>query len=101
MKRLITTVLVAGVLCACGGVQHENAALRSVELTKPAPMEATRMKCYPGIIREAHTIGLGFKTAGQIERICVKEGDYVRQGQLLAELDAADYRLGVEALQIQ
>lgn len=101
MKRLITTVLVAGALCACGGAQHENAALRSVELTEPAPMEATRMKCYPGIVREAHTIGLGFKTAGQIERICVKEGDYVRQGQLLAELDAADYRLGVEALQIQ
>lgn len=64
-------------------------------------MQATRMKCYPGIVREAHTIGLGFKTAGQIERICVKEGDYVRRGQLLAELDAADYRLGVEALQIQ
>ena len=58
-------------------------------------MQATRMKCYPGIVREAHTIGLGFKTAGQIERICVKEGDYVRRGQLLAELDAADFRLGV------
>ena len=101
MKRLITTVLVAGTLCACGAPQHENSVLRSVELTTPVSMQATRMKCYPGIVREAHTIGLGFKTAGQIERICVKEGDYVRRGQLLAELDAADYRLGVEALQIQ
>ena len=63
--------------------------------------EATRVINRPGIVREAHTISLGFKTAGQIERICVKEGDYVRRGQLLAELDNADYRLGVEALQIQ
>lgn len=101
MKRLITTVLVAGTLCGCGGAQHENSVLRSVELTTPVSMQAARMKCYPGIVREAHTIGLGFKTAGQIERICVKEGDYIRRGQLLAELDAADYRLGVEALQIQ
>ena len=101
MKRLITMIFVAGTLCGCGGAQHENTVLRSVELTTPVSMQATRMKCYPGIVREANIIGLGFKTAGQIERICVKEGDYVRQGQLLAELDDADYRLGVEALQIQ
>ena len=64
-------------------------------------METTHVINHSGIVREAHTISLGFKTAGQIERIHVREGDYVRQGQLLAELDDADYRLGVEALQIQ
>ena len=54
-----------------------------------------------GIIKEAHTINLGFKTAGQIKRILAQEGDHVKKGELLAELDAEDYRLGVEALQIQ
>ncbi len=42
-----------------------------------------------------------FKTAGQIAQINVKEGEYVREGQLIASLDDADYKLGVEALQIQ
>lgn len=101
MKRLITMVIVIGMLCACGQSSHENSTIRSVALTEPVQLEPIHVISHPGIVREAHTISLGFKTAGQIERIHVREGDYVRQGTLLAELDDADYRLGVEALQIQ
>lgn len=101
MKRLITMVIVAGTLCACGGTSHENSEIRSVVLTEPVLLESTHVINRSGVVREAHTISLGFKTAGQIERIHVQEGDYIRRGQLLAELDAADYRLSVEALQIQ
>ena len=101
MKRLIIMVIVAGMLCSCGGASHEQPTVRSVALTEPVLLESTRVINRSGIVREAHTISLGFKTAGQIERIHVREGDYVRQGTLLAELDDADYRLGVEALQIQ
>ena len=98
---MITMIIAAGTLCACGRASHENSILRSVTLTEPVLLEATHVINHSGIVREAHTISLGFKTAGQIERIHVREGDYVRQGTLLAELDDADYRLGVEALQIQ
>ena len=101
MKRLIIMVIIAGTLCACNKSPHEKSDIRSVTLTEPVLLESTHVINHSGIVREAHTISLGFKTAGQIERIHVHEGDYVRQGQLLAELDDADYRLGVEALQIQ
>jgi len=47
------------------------------------------------------TLNVAFKTADQISQINLKEGDYVREGQLIASLDDADYKLGVEALQIQ
>lgn len=94
------TILAAS-LCACSGSVSEDAETRNVLLTTPIRLEATSTKSYPGIVREAHTISLGFKTAGQIKRILVHEGDYVRKGQLLAMLDDADYRLSVEALQIQ
>ena len=89
MKRLITMVIVAGTLCACGGTSHENSEIRSVVLTEPVLLESTHVINRSGVVREAHTISLGFKTAGQIERIHVQEGDYIRRGQLLAELDAA------------
>ena len=69
-------------------------------MTEPVALESARVISHPGIVREAHTISLGFKTAGQIERIYAHEGDYVRKGSLLAELDDADYRLGVISLQI-
>ena len=88
-------------LCACGGRSGDGTFRRSVWLAKPSQQEPTEVAHLSGIVREAHEISLGFKTAGQIAHIAVKEGDRVRKGQLLAELDASDYRLAVEAAQIQ
>lgn len=101
MKRAIMMIVVAGVFASCGDAPQGGSTVHSVMVTTPEAMEGTVVKSYSGIVREAHTINLGFKTPGQIERILVAEGDYVHKGQLLAELDDADYRLGVEALQIQ
>lgn len=94
-------IVVAGIFASCGDAPQGGSTVHSVMVTTPEAMEGTVVKNYSGIVREAHTINLGFKTPGQIERILVAEGDYVHKGQLLAELDDADYRLGVEALQIQ
>lgn len=74
---------------------------RCVKLTTPQLRENGYTREYPAIVKESNETGLGFKTAGQISHIYVKEGDYVKQGQLLASLDAADYQLGVNALQVQ
>lgn len=97
----MTMTILAGTLCACGGSAPKDAEVCNVSLTRPIRLEQVSHRNYPGIVREAHTISLGFKTGGQIERIFVKEGDHVRKGQLLALLDDKDYRLGMEALQIQ
>lgn len=95
------TTLLLCLLCSCNEQQKSSSPVHSVEVTSPAPVCETTTKSYPGIVREAHEISLGFKTAGQIEHIYVKEGDHVRKGELLARLDDDDYRLGVEAMQIQ
>lgn len=101
MKRAIMMIVVAGIFASCGDAPQGGSTVHSVMVTTPEAMEGAVVKNYSGVVREAHTINLGFKTPGQIERILVAEGDYVHKGQLLAELDDADYRLGVEALQIQ
>lgn len=95
------TTLLLCLLCSCNEQQKSSSPVHCVEVTSPAPVCETTARNYPGIVREAHEISLGFKTAGQIEHIYVKEGDHVRKGELLAKLDDDDYRLGVEALQIQ
>lgn len=83
------------------GVPSTEQYVHSVLLTRPMPTDEKQTLDFSGIVREAGEINLGFKTAGQINRIAVDEGDFVRQGQLIATLDDADYRLGVEALQVQ
>ena len=101
MKRMyLITPLICAALAGCGVPTGEQ-VVHSVLLTSPRPNSEGQTLDFSGIVREAGEISLGFKTAGQINHIAVDEGDFVRQGQLIATLDDADYRLGVEALQVQ
>lgn len=45
---------------------------------------------YVGEIEAKTSTGVGFKVPGTVVRVCVDEGDYVKKGQLLAELDPQD-----------
>jgi len=49
-----------------------------------------------GTIRARRTADLRFELAGKIEKILVREGQSVRKGQLLAELDGREYRIRIE-----
>ena len=103
-KKNVAVRIGMALLATLSGCQEKTPQavfVKSVQVVEPVPLAARQTKVYSGIVQEAHEISLGFKTAGQIRQILVKEGDFVREGQLLACLDDADYRLGLEALQIQ
>lgn len=75
--------------------------VRSVKTTNPVKINSVTERTLPGIVKENQIINLGFKAAGQISNIYVKEGDFVKEGQLLAKLDDKDYRLQLSATEIQ
>lgn len=50
-----------------------------------------------GTVEANVTAANGFQIAGRVARVYVEEGQAVKKGQLLAELDSADYRNGYEA----
>ena len=104
MKNIITTLCAlcaVTLIASCGGSGSQQQSARTVLLTTPELFDTTPAREFAATIREAHGVSLGFKTPGQIRRIHVKEGQRVRSGQLLAELDDKDYKLGVEAAEIQ
>lgn len=72
----------------------------NVFVSQPQSQGASLSKDYAALVQENRTIAAGFKTGGQIERVYVKEGDHVKQGQILAELDNADFKLAVDELQV-
>lgn len=98
---LIILAILSCLLCGCNGRQPLKASVHSIMTTRPVRNSEESTKRFTGIVKEAKEINLGFKTPGQIKRIAVKEGGYVRRGQLIATLDNADYKLGVDALQAQ
>ncbi len=102
MKKNLVLMLVAMFLMSCIG-EHSDRAVVShhVIVVNPVASNGSCVKRLAGHIREASQINVAFKTPGQLIEINVKEGDYVRAGQLLARLDDSDYKLGVEAYQLQ
>ena len=98
IRPAIFTILSLACLCSC---QHstESASLRTVTVTNPETdgLNNSGEISLPGTIKEGQTVQVSFKTAGQINRLNVKEGDFISKGQLIATLDAADYKIALDA----
>lgn len=80
------------------GDKPAESAVHNVFIATPEPAGMPTESTFPAKVEEARTISAGFKTAGQIERIFVKEGQHVSAGQPLAMLDTVDYALGISTL---
>lgn len=55
------------------------------------------IKSFPGVIDAAQTAELGFRVNGELSEIKVREGELVKQGQILAQLDQTDFVLAVKS----
>lgn len=98
---LISLAAVMVLAGSCNAGAKREPELRSVRLAVPEEISGISAHSFAGQVKEADRIALGFKTAGEISSINVKEGQKVSKGQLLAVLDDIDYQLGVNALQSQ
>lgn len=99
MRNLLIVMLLL-FITACGAEKGEQ-TVRSVRTVRPEATNGESVKRLSGVVKEAREISLGFKTGGAIERVYVKEGDYVSKGDTIAILEQDDYRLGLDAAQIQ
>lgn len=99
-KFLFIPVLLFAAGCV-GDRKDSTDYVKSVCVSEVGGERQDSLRHFAGIVKEQSNVSLGFKTAGQISKIYVKEGDRVSAGQLLATLDDSDYKLGVDALQIQ
>lgn len=102
-KSVIVSLLLLGILGGCGrnGGDQSQATVKNVKVIFPTLVQDVSIRTFPGVVKVANEINLGFKTPGQISRILVKEGDYVREGAVIAELDKKDYMLQLDGTQIQ
>lgn len=86
--------------CSNNGTSN-NDVVRKVKVTTVKKDSAFIKKEFPGIIKEARGVNLAFRVAGALRDIHVKPGEYVREGQLLAEIDRRDYQIQVDVAQAQ
>ena len=90
MKWLVWGYIAAsiGILGSC---RNKQVQVDIPQLVKTAPVnghDGMTSVTYPGKIQAASNVKLAFRVAGPIRKIYVNEGQYVKKGQLLAELAA-------------
>lgn len=107
MKHLHNFVaLSACCFMALGGCKpsepvEEQAPLRFVRTQLISTTAKSINTELPGVVAANQEAELSFRISGKIEKLLVKEGDAVSQGQLLAELDSSDIRIQLKSDQAQ
>jgi RND family efflux transporter MFP subunit len=84
-------------LAACSKQEPAPDPIRAVRTTTIAPQTAGGTHEYAGEVRARTESRLGFRVGGKIVRRAADLGDVVKAGQLLAQLDPQDLRLGEES----
>ncbi|MEY8414769.1 efflux RND transporter periplasmic adaptor subunit [Tissierella praeacuta] len=102
-KLLILLVILTTMLYGCKNKDVEVMA----EPLKPVKIMEVKTQDYSddieisGNVKPAQLVKQGFKVAGVVGNIYVKEGDRISEGQALMSLNPHDYELGVIAAQAQ
>ncbi len=84
-------------LSSCGEEDTREERSTPVRVTQPEVHEPYLTKSYPSLIQAATDVNLSFRVPGPLLEVYVREGEEVRQGQLLARIDPRDYETQLEA----
>ena len=95
MKRsyliYLCSLIFALTFVSCGKKDVPQEVLRPVRYTQVAMMGSEIEKSFSGTASAGVKSNLSFKVSGTLTKRLVKVGDRVKKGELIAELDAADY----------
>ncbi|MCD5993742.1 efflux RND transporter periplasmic adaptor subunit [Pseudomonas sp. CDFA 602] len=97
---LAVPLCLISVLTACGQDVTAPVVIRPVMVVQPLPASQS-MDSYPGEVRARYEPDLAFRISGKVSKRLVEEGQRVKANQPLAELDAQDVRLQLEASRAQ
>ena len=98
---LITLWGIAASMASCGQKEAHQEEAPIVDVTTVKGVGEVDATTFTGKTKSASEVNLAFRVAGQIERVLVKEGDFVRQGQVVAVMDARDYQVQLAATQAE
>lgn len=93
---LVAMALMA-VTTGCKDKDSSKEKLQYVKTVEAVSMNRVNSVNYPGRTKSTEDVNMAFRVSGPISQICVKEGDHVRKGQLIATMDSRDYQVQLNA----
>ncbi|WP_265821215.1 efflux RND transporter periplasmic adaptor subunit [Geovibrio ferrireducens] len=103
MRKSLTLFMILFVLWGCG--KNSETAEEAYIPVKTAKVKRVNdnvtVSAGGSITSQDAPVKLSFLASGRVSRIIPAEGDFVRRGDLIAEIDAADYILALQRAQAQ
>ncbi|KJD34860.1 multidrug transporter [Tamlana sedimentorum] len=102
-KPFLYTILLGLILTSCKEEKTTNTInpIGVSIITITPGTNSNNTEKYPGIIKPIKTSNVSFQVAGDITKLNVNLGDYVKKGQLLATIDPSIYKAQFEANKAQ
>lgn len=97
---LVPSLGLLSLLVACGQEPTSATIIRPAMVVQPLPSSQST-DSYPGEVRARFEPELAFRIGGKVSKRLVEEGQRVKLNQPLAELDAQDVRLQLDAIRAQ
>ena len=97
-------LLVSGVLfTSCGDMKgaHQEVAVRYVKAEKITSLPREKEMSFSGKVKENREVKLSFRIGGPLAKLKVKEGDFVKKGAVIAQIDQRDYEIKLAAMKAQ
>jgi multidrug efflux pump subunit AcrA (membrane-fusion protein) len=103
MKKSLTILIILAVLWGCGSnkkaVEENSIPVKTTAVNMVD--DHLRVSAGGTVTSQDSPSKLSFLVAGRVVRIVPDEGDFVKKGSLIAELDPADYIISVRRAQAQ
>ena len=99
-----TAIFLFAAIFLFGGCRQERAqkeTVKTVKVTTAVRYGDEKTASFPGRIRAASEINVSFRISGPIVGIHAGEGQFVRKGQILAEMDSRDYIIQLAATEAE
>ncbi len=85
--------------CSKEEVKEKRVVIKPVKLMTVKDTAATLRQGFPATVRAAKRAILSFKVSGPLVALPVDEGQHVKKGDLIAQIDKRDYQIALEEAQ--
>ena len=89
--QTIGWVMASLVMFSCSEKKEDKDNRPFVNVVEVTDLNGSYLQSFTGKAKSASEVNLAFRVSGQLTRVYVNEGDHVRRGQCVAEMDQRDY----------
>lgn len=100
----LAAVTVLTTVSGCGasdGGQKTRVVAGHVKIATARPQTEKITISYPGKVIPREDVNISFRIAGPISKVHVKQGQFVKKGQVMAEIDERDYKIQLSATEAE